>query len=96
MQALKFLVIGMAVLIIAAIAVILVTLSHRASGPSYRAGQPIPEMPVPVPPGSRVVAMTAAGERLAVQIRDATGQDRIVLIDLKSGAPVTAVTFEPR
>jgi hypothetical protein len=96
MQALKFLVIFMAVLITAAVAVIVVTLFNRSSGPSYRMGQAIPETTFPVPAGSRVVTMTASGEHLAVQLRDAAGQDQILLIDLRNGAPLSLLKLEPR
>ncbi|MFO1188586.1 MAG: DUF6476 family protein [Alphaproteobacteria bacterium] len=96
MQALKFLVVFMAVLIVAAVAVIVVTLFNRSSRPSYSAGQPIPQMPVDLPGGSQVVAMTASGDRLAVHVRDAAGLDHVILIDMRNGAPVSDLRFERR
>jgi len=96
MQALKFLVIFMAILIVAAVAVIVVTLFNRASGPSYRAGQPIPQMPVDLPAGSQVVALTASGDRLAVHVRDAAGVDHVIVIDLRNGTPLSDLRFERR
>jgi len=100
MRTLKFLVIVMAVLIIAAVAVIVVTLFNRASGPSYRVGQPIPELPLPLAPenmaaGSRIVAMTASGDRLAVHVRDGAGADQIILVDLRAGVPISRLTLPP-
>lgn len=96
MQSLKLLVIFMAVLIVAIVAVIVVTLFNRASGPSYRAGQPIDELPLALPAGSQIVAMTASGDRLAVHVRDAAGLDRIIVIDLRNGAPISLLRLEPR
>ncbi len=101
MRALKFLVALMAVLIVGAVAVIVVTLFNRASGPSYSAGQPIPEMPVPLAAGSlaagsRIIAMTASGDRLAVHVRDGAGLDQIILFDLRNGAPISRLKLEPR
>lgn len=86
----------MAVLIVAIVAVIVVTLFNRASGPSYRAGQPIPELPLPLPAGSQIVAMTASGDRLAVHVRDYAGLDWIIVIDLRNGAPISLLMPEPR
>ncbi len=80
MQALKALVIGMGVLIVAGIAVIGVTLVSRMSPQ----GGPIASLLLEEPAGTHIAAATLAPDRMAVTLQGG-GPDRVVLVDTKAG-----------
>ncbi|MCH8092697.1 MAG: hypothetical protein IID53_16425 [Proteobacteria bacterium] len=110
MQALKTLVIVLGVVIVAGIAVIGVTIYHRATNP---VNSPVPDSPKPaakpaakpapkpatepgfgpgfgrvvleLPPGSRVVEMTAEDDRLILRLRLADGGRQILILDMATG-----------
>lgn len=90
MLALKALVIGMGVLIVAGVAVIGVTLISRMSP----AAGPIASVLLDEPPGTRIVASTLAPDRLAVTLQGG-GPDRVVLIDTKAGRVLGHVGLVP-
>lgn len=92
MQALKALVIVMGVLIIAGLAVIVVTIYNRMQARTASAGAAADgELPafdraaVPVPAGCRVAAMQPAGDRLLLQLAGIAGCEQILVVDLRSG-----------
>ncbi len=111
MQALKTLVIVLGVVIVAGIAVIGVTIYHRATNP---VNSPVPDSPKPaakpatepgfgpgfgrvvleLPPGSRVVEMTAEDDRLILRLRLADGGRQIIILDMATGKRLG--TFELR
>jgi hypothetical protein len=78
--ALKALVVGMGVLIVAGVAVIGVTLVTRISP----GGAPIASVLLDEPAGTRIVASALAPDRLALQLGGG-GSDRVVLVDTKAG-----------
>jgi hypothetical protein len=82
MRGLKILTIGMAVLIVAGVVVLGVTIARRL-------GTPLPGMAATVlldePPGTRIAGIAAVQDRLAVQLQGG-GPDRVLLLDAKSGA----------
>ncbi len=80
MLALKALVIGMGVLIVAGVAVIGVTLVSRISPPSAA----IASVLLDEPAGTRIVGSALAPDRLALQLGGG-GPDRVVLVDTKGG-----------
>ncbi len=87
MQALKALVIVLGVMIVAGIAVIGVTIYHRATNPVNR---PVPgpgfgKMALELPAGSRVVEMVAEDDRLILRLRLADGGRRILILDMATG-----------
>jgi hypothetical protein len=86
MRGLKILTIAMAVMIVAGIVVVGVTILHRLSGP---AGGPAFAAPAVLdePAGSRIMSIAGVGERLAVQIQGG-GPDRVVFIDARTGQVV--------
>lgn len=111
MQALKALVIVLGVMIVAGIAVIGVTIYHRATnlvnspvpgstepavrtgfGPGFGPG--FGRVALDLPPGSRVVEMTAEGDRLILRLRLADGGRRILILDMATGKRLG--TFELR
>ncbi len=102
MQALKALVIVLGVMIVAGIAVIGVTIYHRATnlvnspvpgstepavrtgfGPGFGPG--FGRVALDLPPGSRVVEMTAEGDRLILRLRLADGGWQILILDMATG-----------
>ena len=80
MLALKALVVGMGVLIVAGVAVIGVTLVSRMSP----GGAPIASVLLDEPVGTHIVASALAADRLALQLGGG-GPDRVVLVDTKAG-----------
>lgn len=111
MQALKALVIVLGVMIVAGIAVIGVTIYHRATNlvnsPEPRSTEPavrtgfgpgfgpgFGRVALDLPPGSRVVEMTAEGDRLILRLRLADGGRQILILDMATGKRLG--TFELR
>jgi uncharacterized protein DUF6476 len=95
MRALQVLVVVMGVVIVVTtgvvIAVILGRLSqHAAVAPNRFAAQPIA-----IPHGARVAALTATGDRLIVSLTLADGGQRIIVLDLKTGATLGAIDLRP-
>ena len=88
--ALKALVIGMGVLIVAGVAVIGATLVGRMS-PS---ASPIASLMLEEPPGSRIAGAALAPDRLAITVQGG-GPDRVVLVDTKSGRVLGQVGLRP-
>ncbi len=76
MRAMVALVVAMGVLIFAGVAVIGVTILHRAAAGGITADVLLNE-----PPGTHIAAISAAGNRLAVLLNGG-GAERIVLLDV--------------
>ena len=83
MRALKITTIAMAVMIVAGIGVLGVTILRRlnspAGGPAFAANTVLNE-----PDGTHIVAIAGLAERLAVQLQGG-GPDRVLFIDPRSG-----------
>ena len=91
MRALKVLVIGMGILIAAAVVTIVITLYNRstvstAAGPWTRT--------VTLPAGVQVADYRIDGQRMIVRVTAAGQPDRLLVVDLGSGAVVGTVTFK--
>lgn len=80
MLALKALVIGMGVLIVAGVAVIGATLVGRMSP----GGGAVVDVLLNEPAGSHITAASLAPDRMAVTVQGG-GPDRVVLVDTKAG-----------
>ena len=89
MAALKAAVIGMAVLIVAGVTVIVVTLIHRMTAPQATAmvGTTLDE-----PAGTRIAGASAASDRLAVTLQGG-GPDRVLVVDLHTGRIVARTSL---
>ena len=94
MQALKALVIIMGVLIIAGLAVVVVTIYNRiqarsqvsASAAADEGAAPaFDRATIPIPAGCRVANIAPAGDRLLMQLEGSGGCDQILIVDLQSG-----------
>ena len=88
---LKALVAGMGVLIVAGLAVIVVTIVHRATAPREAAAPPGTLAP-PLPAGAVVVETALDGDRLALRL-DTPDGPRVAIVDLATGALVTTVVL---
>ena len=93
MKALKTLVIGMGVLIMAGLAVVVVTVVNRAS--DRRDATSFAPTEIELPWAASVVAMETAGDRLLLRVRLIDGGTRIIVIDLANGREIGAITLTP-
>ena len=82
MRFLKVLTIGMGVLIVVATTVLVVVIARRIGG--ARAPPPSVAVLLDEPAGTRIAAIAAVGDRLAVQLQGG-GADRVVLLDPRTG-----------
>jgi hypothetical protein len=96
MRALKIATIVMAVLIVIGTTTLIITIVRRASAPALTS--PVPASPTAAAPwpaslaavldepaGTRIAEMVAVRDRLAIRLQGG-GPDRVVLIDLATGA----------
>ncbi|MGI4951400.1 MAG: DUF6476 family protein [Janthinobacterium lividum] len=80
MRALKAAVIIMGVLIVAGVVGLGVALTQRLSGQAASVASVLLDEPA----GSRIAAVSASPDRLAVQLQGG-GPDRVILVDTKAG-----------
>ena len=85
LRALMASVIFMGVLIVVGVAFLGLTIARRMSGTTAAPAATLDE-----PPGTRMVSLSATGERLAVLLQGG-GADRLVMIDARSGQVVGRV-----
>lgn len=88
MRGLKALVVGMGVLIVAGLAVVVVTVAGRIADPPEPAVGAV-EAPVAarvaIPPGARIVETATGDGRILLRLLLADGGTRILAIDLATG-----------
>ncbi|MFZ5779675.1 MAG: DUF6476 family protein [Pseudomonadota bacterium] len=93
---LKMLVIGMALVIVVGFIVIVAELARRLSTPNAgRAPAAAFSERIALPPGARVVSMTATGDRLVVHVETQGGPAAAYLVDPRTGALLGTVEFPP-
>ena len=90
MAALKALVIFLGVLIVGGFAVVAVTIYNRAAAP--KADKVVS---IPVPPGGPAIDMTAAEDRIVLRYRLPNGQERLVLVNARTGQPAGTIDLVP-
>jgi hypothetical protein len=93
---LKVLVIVMGLLIVAGFIVIAAEIARRMSSPNTTrspASAAFSER-IALPPGAKVVSMTAVGERLAVHVDTPAGPAAFI-VDPRNGALVGTIEFPP-
>lgn len=88
MTALKGLVIGMGVLILAALGLLVYLLVARSTGSSP------PAASLTLPQGARVVEMSGAGDGIALRLALPSGAERILMID-RRGKPTATLDLDP-
>jgi hypothetical protein len=102
MRALVALTIFMGVLIVAGLAVIIVTIVHRVSAPkpemaavTAAAGAP-GHATVALPPGAGVLNMTGVGDKLVLHIATPQGGDELITLDPATGAVIETIDLVPQ
>ena len=83
MRMLKVAVVVMGVMIVAGVTLLVVVIAGRVAAP---AGAPMHAV-LDEPAGTRIVAVSALPDRLALQLQGG-GPDRVVVLDLRSGREV--------
>jgi hypothetical protein len=93
---LKVLVIVMGLLIVAGFVVIAAEIARRMSTPNaVRSPAGAFSERLALPPGGRVVSMTAVGDRLVVHIETQGGPATAYVVDPRTGALLGTVEFSP-
>ena len=88
MRMLKAAVVVMGVLIVAGVTVLVVVIVGRLSAP---AGPPMRAV-LDEPAGTRIVAISALPDRLALQLQGG-GPDRVVVLDMRTGRELGRATL---
>jgi hypothetical protein len=105
MRGLKALVIGLGVLILAGMAVVVVTIANRIAdktapevltGPGRAPAAPFGRSEVAIPKGARVVETTATAGRLVLRLELADGATRLLVLDPETGRESGAIDLVPR
>jgi hypothetical protein len=104
MRALKVLVVVMGVLLLAGVAVVIVTIMTRlAQHPAATAAAAMEGRPVPfgtttlaLPAGARVIEMQSAGRRLALRLRHADGSEALLILDPDTGTEIGTIELKPQ
>ena len=95
MQALKALVIVLGVFILAAAAVVAVTIYKRATSGLESHSGGFGTKQVTLPAGAELEGTAAAGDRLILRIRMTDGSRRIMIVDLATGEPQGEIELVP-
>lgn len=103
MRGLKILVVVMGILLLAGVAVVIVTImtrltQHPASTASVAAeGRPVPfgTTTLSLPAGARVIEMQSAGRRLALHLRRADGSEALLILDPDTGTEMGTIELKP-
>lgn len=90
MKALKALVIGMGILIVAGTAVVIVTIFNRLTGDESplketAAAESFGHVDIGLAPGDRIEDMVPDGDRLFLHVSSPDGTSRVIVVDLDSG-----------
>jgi len=104
MRALKVLVVVMGVLLLAGVAVVIVTIMTRlaqhpaATAPAAMEGRPAPfgTTTLALPAGARVIEMQSAGRRLALHLRHADGSEALLILDPDTGTEIGTIELKPQ
>ena len=91
---LKAIVIGLGVLIFLGVALIVYEMISLAGDVVVESSDAYRDATVALPAGSRVVAMTAEGDHLSLLVEDADARQRVITIDVRSGAVLGILTLE--
>ena len=93
---LKVLVIVMGLLIVAGFVVIAAEIARRMSTPNAgRSPTGVFSERIALPPGARVVSMSAIGDRLVVHVETQGGPAAAYVVDPRNGALLGTVEFPP-
>ncbi len=104
MRALIALTVFMGVLIIAGLAVIVVTILHRMSAPKVGLETHLISRPPPppdhaiiaLPPGAGILGMTGVGDRLVLHVATPEGGDTLITLDPATGIVLETIDLVPQ
>jgi hypothetical protein len=102
MRALKALVIGMGVLLIAGVVTLVVVIAGRiaakspASPPAAAVPRGFGQAAVEIPEGAWVVSTSAVGDRLVVHLSLLDGTPRLLVLDPGTGRVLGTIDFRPK
>jgi len=86
----------MGLLIVAGFVIVAAEIARRMSTPSAgRSPTGSFSERIALPPGARVVSMTAAGDRLVVHVESQGGPSAAYVVDPRSGALLGRIEFPP-
>jgi hypothetical protein len=95
MAALKAIVVGLGLMIVAVAGLIGYELYRRGAGQAEAVFAKAPAHRVAIPEGATVQEMTGAGDRLVLRLALPGGAERLVILDLaRGGAPAGSVDLE--
>ena len=97
MRGLKVLVVVMGVMIVIGFAVLIAGIASKMSRdrPGASAERPFGATALDIPHGARIEAMTAAPNRLILELALPDGQLQLVVIDLATGARLGTIALRP-
>ena len=97
MRALKILVVVMGVMLVVGFAALVVVIAGRVSrgGPAATAAHEFAAVPIDVPRGARIEAMTAGPDRLILALALPEGGRQLVVIDLVKGVRLGTIELHP-
>src|SRR5271169_5166088 len=97
MRALNILVVVMGVMIVVGFAALIAGIASKMSRdrPGTSAERPFATTAVDIPRGARIEAMTAAPNRLILELALPAGERQLVVIDLATGARLGTIALRP-
>jgi Family of unknown function (DUF6476) len=97
MRALKVLVVVMGVVLVVGFAVVIAVIAGRVSrgGSPASTDRPFATKALDIPRGARIEGMTAAPNRLILQLALPDGERQIVVVDLMTGARLGTIELRP-
>lgn len=95
MRGLQVLVIVMGVLIVVTTGVVIAVILGRISRHAEVAPARFAALPIAIPHGAKVAGMIPNGDRLLIRLALADGGERIIVLDLKTGAPLGTIDLRP-
>lgn len=91
MAALKALVIGMGVLIVAGFVVLIYGLLTKAGGPTGT----VVENRVALPAGATVLSLQMGGDLIVLHLKDGQGREHLLSLDARKGRTVSSLELVP-
>jgi hypothetical protein len=97
MRGLGIFVVVMGVVLVVGFGAVIAVIAGRMSrgGPSANAERPFPTAAIDIPHGARIEAMTAAPDRLILELALPDGERRLVVVDLATGARLGTIELRP-
>ena len=100
MRVLAALTVVMGLMLVIGLGIVAVTILHRMSAPkpapANAAATGRGHAALPLPPGGRLMSMTAVGDRLALHIGVPNGSEMLILLDPATGAVLETIDLVPQ